>query len=297
MPTTAAGNDYSITSFTSSYGEPCRRGTPSPLRLGTPLVVFCHGNPGRATPGSADTHISTWLTGLREAIIDAGYAYVEGRGAGANWGNAAGRAAYEAMVTDYRSIWSVNHIVVVGQSMGALVGHWLASRSTVVSPRCAGFVSLSGTANLSDRYSTAGSSDKLALLEAYGATDEADFRAKAAAHDPLLLPIDDWQGRSAQQQYDTTDPVVPPSINALPWRDRYASSLAMFQVATTTGAGHDATVLGTEHIAATKSFLLAVSLPPPPPPTGGIVLRRTDGTEVGLARSDGTPLTLTPANA
>lgn len=296
MPTTAAGNDYTITPFTSSYGEPCRRGTPNPLVLGTPLVVFCHGNPGRTTPGSADTYVSTWLTGLREAIVDAGYAYVEGRGAGANWGNAAGRAAYEAMATDYRAVWNFKHIVVVGQSMGALVGHWLASRSTVISPACAGFISLSGTANLSDRYSTAGASDKQALLEAYGATDEADFRTKAASHDPLLLPTADWRGRSAQQQYDTSDAVVPPSVNAIPWRDRYRSTLATFREVTTTGEGHDATVLNPEHIAATKAFLLAVSLPPPPS-TGGAVLRRTDGTEVGLARADGTPLTLASAHA
>jgi pimeloyl-ACP methyl ester carboxylesterase len=211
MPATPNGTPYTVTKFTSSAGEDAWRGV-ADARAGAgniPVVLFCHGNPGSVLT-SADTQFQLSSYAMtRNWLIDNGWGFIEAHGAGAGWGNQASRAAYEAAYSDVASLWDIGKVIVVGRSMGALVGAWLAALSPVVSPKCAGFVSLSGTADLTNRYSTAGASDRANMNAAYGVTDDASWRAAVAGFDPLLVPLETWDGRNALIQWDTSDTTAP----------------------------------------------------------------------------------------
>ena len=262
MPTTPNGTAYTVYSFTSSAGEPCRRAIAdaSFSDPDVPLVIFCHGNPGTDV-SSADFQFGAGYATQRNWLLDNGWGYVEGHGAGANWGNQASRAAYRAMYVDTLAVWDVGWNVVIGRSMGGLIGAYLASRDPMISRRCRGFVSLSGTADLTNRYSTASASDKAALLAAYAAPDESSLMWAVRDNDPLLVDPAAWYGRNAIIQYDTGDVSVPPSVNALPWVERFASQLTISRTTETTGGDHNSTPNSPVHAAATIQFLQDVLIP------------------------------------
>lgn len=263
MPTTPGGTAYTTYPFTSSAGESAWR-TVADARLtaqDVPVVLFCHGNPGDA-PNSADQQFAAGYTTLRNWLIDNGWAYIEGHGAGANWGNAAGRAAYEAMYANTASVWSLGKNVVIGRSMGALAGAWLASQSAIVSPKNAGFVSLSGTADLSNRYASAGAVDRANLLAAYGASNETEFRAAVADFDPMLAAPSTWDGGNAIMQWDTGDTTVPYAANGQAWDAKYGPHLTLRRTSATTGGDHNSTPNNVTQIAATIDFIEDAELPP-----------------------------------
>jgi pimeloyl-ACP methyl ester carboxylesterase len=262
MPTTPNGTPYTVTTFTSSAGETCRRGIADPAAddVNLPLVLFCHGNPG-VDVTSADQQFTQGYTTQRNWLMDNGWGYVEGHGAGANWGNQASRSAYRAMYVDTLAVWDVGWNVIIGRSMGGLVGAYLAARDPLISRRCRGFVHLSATADLTNRYSTASASDKAALLTAYSAPDPSALAWAVKDHDPLLVPPAFWTGRNAIVQYDTGDVSVPPAVNAIPWFDRFAPQLAIGRTTVTTGGDHNSTPNSPTHAAATIQFLQDVLIP------------------------------------
>lgn len=276
MPTTPNGTAYTVYPFTSSVGESAWRAV-ADSRVGAsdiPAFLFCHGNPG-PTVTDADQQFQAGYTTLRNSLIDSGWAFIEGHGAGANWGNQAGRAAYEAMYADTAAVWNLGKNIVCGRSMGALVGAYLASQSAVVSPKNAGFISLSGTADLSNRYSTAGASDKVNMNAAYGVTDDATWRAAVAGYDPMLVLASTWGGRNAIMQWDTSDTTVPYAINGQAWDTKYGPSLAMRRTSVTSGGDHNTTPNSPTQIAATLSFIQDAQLPPE---TGTYEIILWDGT-------------------
>lgn len=263
MPTTPGGTAYTVYSFTSSAGESAWRAIADSRVSASdiPTVLFCHGNPGAVTT-AADQQFQAGYTTLRNWLIDSGWAWIEGHGAGANWGNQAGRAAYEAMFANTAASWNLGKVIVIGRSMGALVGAWLASESSVVAPKCAGFVSLSGTADLSNRYSTASAGDKTNMNAAFSVTDDASWRAAVANFDPMLVLSPTWAGRNAIMQWDTDDTTVPYAINGQAWDTKYGPSLAMRRTSVTSGGDHNTTPNDPAQIAATLSFLADAQLPP-----------------------------------
>jgi len=271
MPTTPGGTVYTVTSFTSSEGEVAWRAIPNALTGASdvPVVLFCHGNPGAVlTDADSQFQLSGYAT-VRNWLMDNGWAWIEGHGAGANWGNQAGRDAYEAMFTDTAAVWDLGKVVVIGRSMGALVGAWLASQSPVIAPVCAGFVSLSGTANLTDRYSTASSTDQTNMQAAYGIANDTQWRATVGPFDPLLASLDSWNGRSAIMQWDVSDTTVPYTINGQAWDTKYGPRLALRRTFTTTGGNHNTTPNDSTHQAATIAFLADSELPQPETATSG----------------------------
>lgn len=263
MPTTPNGTAYTVYPFTSSAGESCWRAIADTAfdDVNLPLVIFCHGNPG-SDQASADQQFGVGYPILRNWLLDNGWGYVEGHGAGANWGNQDARAAYRAMYVDTLAVWDVGWNVVIGRSMGALIGAYLASRDPMISRRNIGFVSLSGTADLTNRYSTAGSVDRANLLAAYDAPDPTSLMWAVRDHDPLLVDPAAWYQRNAMIQYDSGDASVPPSINAIPWRERFGPQLAIDGFHATTGGDHNSSA-GTNptHPAATIAFLQSVLIP------------------------------------
>jgi pimeloyl-ACP methyl ester carboxylesterase len=262
MPTTPNGTAYTVYPFTSSAGEPCWRAIADSAFSDehVPLVIFCHGNPGTDI-NSANQQFGQGYTTQRNWLMDNGWGYVEGHGAGANWGNQDARAAYRAMYVDTLTEWDVGWNVVLGRSMGGLIGAYLAARDPMISRRCRGFVSLSGTADLTNRYSTASASDRAALLAAYDAPDESSLMWAVRDHDPLLVDPAAWYERRASIQYDTGDASVPPAINALPWIDRFGAQLALLRQTSTTGGDHNSTPNSPTHAAATIAFLAEVLIP------------------------------------
>jgi pimeloyl-ACP methyl ester carboxylesterase len=262
MPTTPAGTAYTVYPFTSSAGEQCWRVIADAHYSddNIPLVIFCHGNPGSVTT-SADQQFTQGYTAQRNWLIDNGWGYVEGHGAGANWGNQAAREAYRAMYVDTLAEWDVGWNVVIGRSMGALVGAYLASRDPMISRRCRGFVSLSGTADLTNRYNSASTADRAALLEAYDAPDASALLWAVRDHDPLLAPPEVWAGRRAIVQYDANDSTVPAASNGLRWVTRFGPQLALLRTQATLGGDHNSTPNNPTHAAATIQFLQDVLVP------------------------------------
>ncbi len=255
MPTTPNGTTYTVYPFTAG-GESAWRAIADNSVGGSsiPAVLFCHGNPG-AVSTDADQQFGAGYTTLRNWLIDNGWAYIEGHGAGANWGNTAGRNAYEAMFAATVATWAISKVIVIGRSMGALVGAWLASQSNVVAPYCAGFVSLSGTADLSNRWLTAGTTDRANLETAYGVSGETAFRAAVATFDPLLATLSTWDGRNAIMQWDTSDTTVPYTVNGQAWDTKYGPRLTLRCTQSTTGGDHNSTPNDATHTAATISFV------------------------------------------
>lgn len=263
MPTTPNGTAYTVYPFTSSAGESCWRAIADTAYNdeNVPLVIFCHGNPGTVDT-SADQQFTQGYPVVRNWLLDHGWGYVEGHGAGANWGNQNAREAYRAMYVDTLGVWDVGWNVVIGRSMGALIGAYLASRDPMISRRCRGFVSLAGTANLTDRYSTASSTDRANLLAAYEVPDATALLWAVRDHDPMLFHPGAWRGRNAAIQYDMGDTAVPPPINALPWLERFGPQLAINGSLGTTGGDHNSAAgVNPAHPAATVKFLQDVLVP------------------------------------
>lgn len=265
MPTTPNGTAYTVTAFTTSAGETAWRGI-ADSRVGTsdiPVVLFCHGNPGSvSTDADTQFQLSSYAN-LRNWLMDNGWGFVEAHGAGANWGNTAGRLAYEAAYRGVKEVWDVGYNVVIGRSMGALVGAWLASLSEVVAPESAGFVSLSGTADLTARYSTASTTDKNNLNAAYGVSDASQWAAAVAGFDPMLVPLGTWDDRNALIQWDVNDGTVPYQSNGLAWYNKYSPRLKDKRTASTSGGDHNSTPNNPIHQAATIAFLDEVQAPVP----------------------------------
>ncbi|OZE35586.1 MULTISPECIES: alpha/beta fold hydrolase [unclassified Rhodococcus (in: high G+C Gram-positive bacteria)] len=262
MPTTPNGTVYTSTSYTTSAGEPGIYvvGNAAKLAASVPLALVCHGNPG-SDPASADGQFSngSGYAALRNWLIDNGWAFAECRGAGANWGNAAGRAAYRALFDDVSALMSVGPVVVVGRSMGGLVGAYLASREPAIAPKCIGFVCLSGTLDLANRYAIATGTDLANLNAAYGVTNSTEFAAISDEYDPMKVATSVWSGRKAIQQYATGDGTVPPNTNAIVWRDKYGAQLTVNSVQITDGGDHNSsTGQDAAQSAATIAFLDAI---------------------------------------
>lgn len=272
MPTTPNGTAYTVTQFTTSAGEVAWRAI-ADARAGAadvPVVLFCHGNPGSDQTSADNQFQLSGYAAVRNWLMDNGWGWVEAHGAGANWGNAAGRSAYEALYQAASQVWDVGYNVVIGRSMGALVGAWLASLSPIISPRNAGFISLSGTADLSNRYASASTGDKANMNAAYGVTDEASWRAAVADFDPLLVPLATWDGRNALMQWDTSDATVPYLPNGKAWLDKYGPRLTIARSQSTTGGDHNTTPNDPTHQAATIALL--TDAPAPPPEVGTRIL-------------------------
>jgi pimeloyl-ACP methyl ester carboxylesterase len=270
MPVTAAGTQYTRNDFTTSYGEPGIYGISdaSLSKVGLPLVLFIHGNTGE-DQSSADNQFTIGYTPVREWIIDNGGVYVECRGGGANWGNQAGRDAYRAAFADMQSLFDIGSVVVIGRSMGGLLGAYFASSDPVIAPLARGFVCMSGTLDLTYRYSIATGVDRINLQAAYGGSSsmtQAEFATAAAAFDPMLVPESMWAGRKAIQQYATADGTVAPNRNAIPWMQKYGPPLASLSQQVTDGGDHNSAAgKDPAQAEATMSFLGSIWEPPTNP--------------------------------
>lgn len=283
MPTTPNGTVYTVTDFTPAGGHLSRYALPDG-RMGDPnipTVLYLHGSGGGYNQFSAASY---WAK-MRNALIDAGWAYIEGEGSGEHWGNQSGRGSYEATFTHAGGLFDIGPVVILARSMGGILGPWLYLYSTVIAPRAVGLIVNSGTQDLAYRYENGGYG---VISTAYGFVDTG-YETATAGHDPLLFPVADWAGKNAQWLIGTADTQVPPEPHGIALHSRVAGVLDDGELITVQGATHSAP--GTyEEVAPMMGFLdrvTGVAVPPPPP--AGLTIR---GRTVRAIRAAGVARTL-----
>lgn len=274
MPTTTAGTTYTITNFTSSYGEPASYAAYDGLTGAVPLVIYVHGNPSDDI-NSQDRYFTTLgsYATLRNWFIDNGWVIAECHGQGPNWGSTAGRQAYRALYNDIAAVYNVTDIVVLGSSMGGIIGSYLASRDPVIAPKCIGFIAHAGLMDLYRRYTIAADSSlyRINMSLAYGGSGvpgeqltNAQFLAATVDHDPMRYAESVWTGRKVIQQYATGDIVVPPAEHQLPWLAKYGDDLALSQTSVTEGGDHTSASDEPAQRAASIAFVQSIWTAPVP---------------------------------
>ncbi|AYQ99938.1 esterase [Arthrobacter phage Mendel] len=293
MAVTAAGTGYSRTVYTTSAGETGVKWVPDGVQAGAPLLMYCHGNPGIVQDSADQEFQYTAFTEIREWCLDRGWVMGEAHAGGSSWGNDTARNGYRALYNDLAAqIGGIGPIVIIGRSMGGLVGAYLATLDPVIAPKTLGFMCLSGTLDLAYRYSIATGDNKTLIEAAYGgANTQAAFNAASAGHDPMLFPAGTWTGRNAIQQYATGDVVVDDVPNALAWLDKYGPELAIKMVQETAGGDHNSSTDNPAQRDASLSFLGTIWTPPAPPaPTVAYLVH-----EMYYVGTGGTLYTMTPA--
>ncbi|WVX88577.1 esterase [Gordonia phage CheeseTouch] len=283
MPTTSGGTTYTVRTTDAVAAAGSIYWAVADNQNGAvdvPIVVYTHGNGG---PPNQFTSYGEWK-GLRDWLIDNGWAYVECTGGGAtSWGNQASRDAYEAALTYVDTQIATGKVVVLGRSMLGLVAYWLASQSPVIAPRCVGLIVNSGTTDLTYRYSVANGTDKTNMRTAYGAADDAAFAANSIGFDPMLFPESVWNGRKVLQMWGTADTTVPPATHAQAWVTKYAASCGLCLTDIRDGGDHSAANGSYLQVAAMANFLTLVTQEAAPVPTVRII------TEAIYIGADGFP--------
>lgn len=222
MPTTAKGTAYTTYRQALSGHGTCvwTVGDAFASQSDLPTILYAHGS-----GGSADQ----WATlpsaqGVRDAVIDGGGLVIEGGGGNTdtlgaqNWGNAGARAAYPAYLAHVAGVLSVGDVIVIGRSMGGLVGAWLTTQSSVAGD-ISGYINMSGVSTM-----LVGSADGGAdtvekntvrhfgstLWSAYG---QSSYAGAAAAVEGSYSPEDwdasVWAGRNVLALYGDKDVSVP----------------------------------------------------------------------------------------
>lgn len=259
MPTTGIGTAYTVTETVLPMGDRALYGVADSHRgdTGVPVVLYCHGD------GSEyDSFYSTdaWI-GLRNWLVDNGYAWVESAGGGVStWGSPTALTSYEQALQWIAGQLNVGPVVVLGRSMGGLPAYWLYAKSTVVAPYRAGLIISSGVTDLHYRYYSYATASKQATMRAaYGAASDADWDVKTAGHDPMLFPVSLWDGAKVLELVGTADTNVEPGPNGYAIRARWAGHPALDLLTVRQGGDHT-TANGTFfEVPAMTAFLTTVT--------------------------------------
>lgn len=263
MPTTPNGTVYVERSFTSSAGDPCKYGvaTAEEASANLPLMFYVHGYGGDLNQFSTST---TWA-GTKNWLIDNGWAYVEGNGAGNNWGNTAGRTAYQSMWNYMDATLDIGEVVIIGRSMGGLIGYWLYTQDPTLSTRASGLVVASGVTDLTLIEQTG--TFQQSIWDAYGATSTATFATASVGHDPIDFTPTLWDGKKIIQVGASGDLTVPPAQHGYALQDATASRLALSERYNTTGGDHNSSTGGDPGATtAIIAFMETVTTPAPAAP-------------------------------
>lgn len=276
--TTAAGTPYTVTYNTlSGHGTVLWAVADAHAAdTGIPIVLYAHGRGG--TYNQFQT-LSAW-SGLRDWLIDNGWAWVEGTGGSTtangqeNWGNAGARAAYAAYFDHVDGILDLGTLVILGRSMGGVIASYLATRHPTLAARADGLILNSGVVGLAWAGAPA-SGFSPAIWSSYGAADEAGFLAAITEYDPLTFAASVWDGRNVLNLVGTADTTVPPDENGLALRDVYVGRPAIDQLDVRDGGDHSGSNGSYLQVTAMSNFLLEVAgeaVPPPADPVGYRVL-------------------------
>lgn len=231
---TPNGTTYSVVTTTLPNGEPALYGKADGATTDVPLVLYCHGNGGDYNQFNT---LGAW-SGLRNLLIDSGYAWVESLGGGlASWGNAASRTSYEQAYTWAASQFDVGPVVVLGRSMGGLPAYWLAKESTVVAPHVVGLIINSGVTDLAAFNGPV--PGKSYIRTAHGiSSDGSGWEAWLDEYDPMRMAPGTWAGEKVMQLWGTNDTTVPPGAHAQAWITKYGTEPALLSTDERAGGDH-----------------------------------------------------------
>lgn len=286
MPTTPNGTAYTVHRATLPTHGVVNVGVADAAlpTADVPTILYTHG-----AGGSHDQFatLGAWA-GLREWLIDHGWAWVEGAGGGLQpWGNPASEAAYIAALEHADTILDVGPVVILGRSMGGAVAARLYTTSPIA-PRCAGLIQNSGVQDLIWAYDSARWT--AAFHTAWGVTDRAGLVAAVDGYNPADLPAAAWGDTSVIQLVGSADTTVPPGPNAYAMRDLYTGRPVLDVLDVRPGGDHSAGNGSYLQVAPMVAFLEQVTGGTPEPTAR--ILRRT-GTWL-LTGGGRHPVTLTP---
>lgn len=271
MPTTAAGTTYTTRTFTTPAGEQALWGIADAHvnSKNVPLVIYCHGNSGPYNQFST----SVPYAGLRNWLIDNGWAWVESAGGGlSSWGNAAARTSYRESFDHVAANLDIGEVVVHGSSMGGLVAYWLYINEPTISAKAVGLIIASGTTDLEARIGAPPGDGS--IRNAFGlAADGSDWAAKMSGYDPMKYPLEVWRGKKVLQLYGTDDTTVPGAIHGQAWLDKYSSVCAVADRDVRVGGDHSNTNGSWLQTSAFTAFLNKVAPVREDPPPAADVMR------------------------
>jgi pimeloyl-ACP methyl ester carboxylesterase len=238
MPTTPNGTVYTVYSATVTDAGTVKWGV-ADAAAGTaniPAILYCHGSGGASNQFET---LSAW-TGLRNWLMDNGFAWIEGTGGGTkSWGNEAARIAYDTSYAHVAGVLDLGPVIPLGRSMGGVVAQYLFTQSPVVAPACVGAIINSGVQSLAAWYEAG--IDQPAVLSAYGATDSASFYAAIEGYEPLDFPATAWAGKKIIQLVGDSDTTVPAEDHGLAMRAHYAGQPSLDLLDIRAGGDHSAT--------------------------------------------------------
>lgn len=277
MPTTPNGTAYTVYTATLPV-HGLARWAVADSHAGDadiPAVLYAHGSGGSSDQFET---LPAWA-GLRNWLIDNGWAWVEGQGGtvnGAqNWGNAAARAAYPAYLAHVETVLDLGTVVLLGRSMGGLVTAWLAAMYPG-RDRFAGWICNSGVATMLVGSGTLASPSierttglyfGATCWAAFGATTYEEFVDVVGDAAPESWAPSVWDGRNVLMCYGTADTTVPWSPRGGgPLRDLWAGRPATDDVSPREGGDHSQGNGSYGDVAAMVPFLLTMNGDPIPEP-------------------------------
>ena len=259
MPTTPNGASYTTHTATIPGGGVIHWAVPSE-GAEFPLVLYCHGAGGG--PDQFST-LGAW-GGLRNWLIDNGWAWVEGAGGGAQpWGNPSSQDAYDAAFSYIDGILNISHVVVLGRSMGGIVGARIYLSHSQVDSRWVGFIGNSAVQDLVWAYDWEEGGWTSAFNSAWGVTSKTELVALSDGLNPVGGSPDEWEGKNVLQLWGTNDSLVPAGPNGSAMRTMYRGEPAMDRVSIRQGGDHSTANGSYLDIEAMSRFLIDVTGTPP----------------------------------
>jgi len=273
MSTTATGVVYTEEYSTTSDGGACRwymRDDRKDTLDQVPLLLFVHGGGGNVDSFG----FSGWVW-LREALINAGWAVVEGDGGGpSNWGGPTAQGLYLEMFDWVSTKIIPGVLVIMGQSMGGIAAYNLAGQS-ILESRHSALIIENGTTDLTQRYSDHARAAYPAMNAAYGvpgATYQPElFDPAAQPYDPMQFPESMWAGKNVRQVWGAQDDSVEPGPHGQAWVTKYGTSTMSTSVFINDPGGHNP--LKADQLS-TFDYMQALLPPRPPLPERVYTVRR-----------------------
>lgn len=263
MPTTAQGVVYTPEYSTTSDGGACRwfmrddrKGGLDPV----PVLLYVHGS---GEDGDAFSWIA-WNT-LRDLLVNAGWAVVEGEGGGpSNWGGPVTQDLYREMFTWVSTKINPGVLVIMALSMGGIGAYNIATKGTLAN-RHSALIIQSGTTDLIARYSDHDRPAYAGLNRAFGVPGTTyqpeAFATAAQSYDPMQFPLSAWAGKRVRQVWGAQDTSVAPGPHGQAWVAKYGTSTLATSVYVNDPGGH--TPLAADQV---STFAFMQSLIPAKPP-------------------------------
>lgn len=223
MAVTAAGTAYTPHTWTNVTGDPSIWAVADHLAATDyrkPVLLFCHGN---------GSDYNSFTVGgqyrrLRDALIDAGWVYIETLGGSvSHWGREFAMASYTAACREAAAMHPLGTVVAYGRSMGGTVSSSLALKDEWgLRPHVVGLCLESAVQSLYFRHVTRGKSLNGQYPEGrpdHGG-DPQEFADASAPFDPLRFPVSLFADMPVQFIHGTADDNVLPEGHCLPQHAR-----------------------------------------------------------------------------